>query len=170
LLVEFNATTTWAFAVSRQDLLTLFGKNKTQAKKSNAVSESFLMSRFRLQFERFWDNCRTKVASSGLKHSGQICANMNEEERDPNNLNQHLQVQWDDVIGEPEGVRSISCVWKLSSWCFRSSRNCCYIVMSLILAPIMALCLGCTFACLAFEVHDIIYLILTLLHSMSQVF
>ncbi|KAJ9579214.1 hypothetical protein L9F63_024678, partial [Diploptera punctata] len=60
-------------------------------------------------------------------------------------------VQWDDVIGEPEGVRSVNCVWKLSSWCFRCSRNCCYIFMTLLLGPIAALCLGCTFACLAFE-------------------
>ncbi|XP_023703364.1 caveolin-3-like [Cryptotermes secundus] len=76
---------------------------------------------------------------------------MDEEDRDPNNLNQHLQVQWDDVIGEPEGIRSVACGWRLSGWCFRSSRNCCYVFLSVLLAPVTGLCLGCTFACLAFQ-------------------
>ncbi|XP_046745744.1 caveolin-3-like isoform X1 [Diprion similis] len=73
------------------------------------------------------------------------------EDRDPNNLNQHLQVMWDDVIGEPDGIRSPECAWRLSSHCFRLSRGCCYVFLSVLVAPLAALCLGCTFACLAFE-------------------
>ncbi len=58
------------------------------------------------------------------------------EQRDPNNLNNHLQVyerqiysnpsyieiypiiirqvQWSDVIGEPESIRSNDCIWNCS--------------------------------------------------------
>ncbi|KAJ0182827.1 hypothetical protein K1T71_002196 [Dendrolimus kikuchii] len=73
------------------------------------------------------------------------------EDRDPNNLNQHVQIIWDDVIGEPEGVRSPECAWRLSHICFRHARNWCYTLLAVIIAPPCALCLGCGFACLAFE-------------------
>ena len=42
--------------------------------------------------------------------------------RDPNNLNEHLQVMWDDVFGEPEGVRSNECAWRTSYKCFHGTR------------------------------------------------
>jgi hypothetical protein len=59
---------------------------------------------------------------------------------------------WDDVIGEPEGIRSPECAWRLSGHCFRLSRGCCYVLLSVLVAPFLALCLGFTFACLAFQV------------------
>ena len=54
-------------------------------------------------------------------------------ERDPNRINPHLQVKnccvhhrnltnqvmWDDLIGEPEGVRSPDCTWNCSKTCFQ---------------------------------------------------
>ena len=54
-------------------------------------------------------------------------------ERDPNRINPHLQVKnccvhhrnltnqvmWDDLIGEPEGVRSLDCTWNCSKTCFQ---------------------------------------------------
>ena len=57
-------------------------------------------------------------------------------ERDPNRINPHLQVNlcimfvnrydcfthqvmWDDLIGEPEGVRSLDCTWNCSKTCFQ---------------------------------------------------
>ncbi|KAF7385631.1 hypothetical protein HZH68_014061 [Vespula germanica] len=51
---------------------------------------------------------------------------------------------WDDVIGEPEGIRSPECAWRLSGHCFRLSRGCCYIFLSVLVAPLLALCLGFT--------------------------
>ncbi|KAJ8686599.1 hypothetical protein QAD02_022393 [Eretmocerus hayati] len=73
------------------------------------------------------------------------------EDRDPHRLNEHLQVIWDDIIGEPDGVRSPECAWRLSNHCFRLSHGCCYVLLSVLIAPLVALCLGLTFACLAFE-------------------
>ncbi|KAL0851622.1 hypothetical protein ABMA28_007399 [Loxostege sticticalis] len=73
------------------------------------------------------------------------------EDRDPNNLNQHVQIVWDDIIGEPEGARSPECAWRLSTLCFSHARNWCYTFLTVLIAPPCALCLGCGFACLAFE-------------------
>ncbi|XP_037078196.1 caveolin-3-like [Pollicipes pollicipes] len=71
--------------------------------------------------------------------------------RDPNNLNLHLQVMWDDVIAEPEGIRSRDCTWRTSYKCFRGAKHCCYRLLACLLGPCLACCLGCQFACLAFQ-------------------
>ncbi|KAF0289067.1 Caveolin-3 [Amphibalanus amphitrite] len=73
--------------------------------------------------------------------------------RDPNNLNLHLQVLWDDIIAEPEGIQSGDCTWRTSYKCFYGTKHCCYRVLSFILGPLLACCLGCQFACLAFQVR-----------------
>ncbi|XP_061708301.1 caveolin-3-like isoform X1 [Cydia pomonella] len=75
------------------------------------------------------------------------------EDRDPNNLNTHVQIVWDDIIGEPEGARSPECAWRLSNACFKHTRNWCYTILAVLIAPPCALILGCGFACLAFEVN-----------------
>ena len=62
---------------------------------------------------------------------------------------------WDDVIGEPEGIQSPECAWRLSGHCFRLSRGCCYVSLSVLIAPICALVLGFTFACLSFQVSSL---------------
>merc|ERR1712130_647340 len=83
-------------------------------------------------------------------------------ERDPNRINPHLQVKslskavivfqvmWDDLIGEPEGVRSLDCTWNCSKTCFQGTLSCCYTVMTVLYAPLFALFAGLNFACLTF--------------------
>ncbi|XP_014478854.1 PREDICTED: caveolin-3-like [Dinoponera quadriceps] len=112
-----------------------------------------MLARFRNSFRCGVPKCPTlripgmeKPESSAEGESGAEL-----EDRDPNSLNQHLQVMWDDVIGEPEGIRSPECAWRLSGHCFRLSRGCCYVLLSVLVAPLLALCLGFTFACLAFQ-------------------
>merc|ERR1711976_804042 len=73
------------------------------------------------------------------------------DQRDPNNLNEHLQVLWDDIIGEPEGIKSTQCAWNCSYKCFRGTRNCCYILLTTLFAPCLAFCSAVNFACLAFQ-------------------
>ena len=63
-----------------------------------------------------------------------------------------LQVMWDDVIGEPEGLRSTDCAWNCSYKCFRGTKNCCYILLITLFAPCLAFCAAINFACLAFQV------------------
>lgn len=74
------------------------------------------------------------------------------DNRDPNNLNEALQVMWDDIIGEPEGIKSTQCAWNCSYKCFRGTKNCCYILLTTLFAPCLAFCSALNFACLAFQV------------------
>lgn len=73
------------------------------------------------------------------------------ENRDPNELNTHVKVVFDEVLGEPEGVRSIDCVWRLSYKCFNATLNCCYKCLTCVFSIPLAFCWGISFACLAFE-------------------
>ncbi|PRD32442.1 UNVERIFIED_CONTAM: Caveolin-2 [Trichonephila clavipes] len=62
-----------------------------------------------------------------------------------------LEVEFDDVIAEPEGTYSVDCVWKGSNRLFTCSKNCCYKTLTLICALPIAFISGCTFACLTFQ-------------------
>ncbi|XP_050687037.1 caveolin-3-like isoform X2 [Eriocheir sinensis] len=73
------------------------------------------------------------------------------DNRDPNNLNPHIQVLWDDIIGEPEGLRTPDGCWNCSQSCYDGTRRCCYVFLVVLLAPFIAFCNGCQFACLAFN-------------------
>ncbi|CAG0901024.1 unnamed protein product [Darwinula stevensoni] len=61
-----------------------------------------------------------------------------------------IQVSYDDVFAEPDGIRSLDCVWRLSNTCFKGSKNFCYMGLTLFVAPIIALCQGFHFAILSF--------------------
>jgi hypothetical protein len=70
--------------------------------------------------------------------------------RDPNNLNNHIQVMFDDVLAEPEGAHSMDCVWTNSAKCFNCGLNCCYKFATLFCGIFIALGWGCTFAFVSF--------------------
>ena len=38
--------------------------------------------------------------------------------RDPHNINGHLQVGWSDVIAEPEGIKTLPCIWWIDQLIF----------------------------------------------------
>ncbi|PAA46898.1 hypothetical protein BOX15_Mlig027523g3 [Macrostomum lignano] len=71
--------------------------------------------------------------------------------RDPNQLNGHLKVAFEDVLGEPEHAHSIDCLWRNSYGCFTGGKNCCYKFVSVLSGLCIALCWGCTFAMVAFS-------------------
>ncbi|XP_076028868.1 caveolin-3-like isoform X2 [Oratosquilla oratoria] len=73
------------------------------------------------------------------------------DNRDPNNLNPQIQIMWDDIIGEPEGLRTPDKCWDCSMSCYDGTRRCCYVLLVVLFAPIIAFCNGCQFACLAFN-------------------
>ena len=70
--------------------------------------------------------------------------------RDPNNMNIHVQVMFDDVLGEPEGAHSVDCVWKNAHSCFNCGLSCCYKVVTFIFGLPLALLWGCAFAMISF--------------------
>ncbi|KAK6175092.1 hypothetical protein SNE40_013626 [Patella caerulea] len=78
-------------------------------------------------------------------------ADLDMEARDPNNLNDHLKVNFDDVLGEPEGAHSADCVWRTSYLCFNGGKNCCYMFLTFICGLPLALCWGCEFAMITFQ-------------------
>ncbi len=38
-------------------------------------------------------------------------------------MNNYIQVEFDDVLGEPEGAHAAECVWKNSFKCFNCSKK-----------------------------------------------
>lgn len=71
------------------------------------------------------------------------------ENRDPNNLNEHVKVSFEDVFGEPAGAHSAECVFTCAFKCFEGCKNLCYMILTCLCAIPIALCWGCEFACLA---------------------
>ncbi|KAK7089310.1 caveolin-3-like [Littorina saxatilis] len=70
--------------------------------------------------------------------------------RDPNNINDHVKVAFEDVLAEPDGAQSIDCIWRCSYNCFQCSKGCCYNVMSILCAIPLAFVWGWSFAVIAF--------------------
>ena len=77
---------------------------------------------------------------------------------------------WDDIIGEPEGLRSIDCAWNCSYKCFKGTKNCCYILLTVLFAPCLAFCSAMNFACLAFQVPKNISLYIFSFNSVCTTF
>lgn len=71
--------------------------------------------------------------------------------RDPNNLNDHLKVSFEELIGEPDHTHSIDCVWKLSYKCFNLWKALCYVIATTLCGIFIACGWGCFFACEAFQ-------------------
>ncbi|VDI34539.1 caveolin 1 [Mytilus galloprovincialis] len=72
-------------------------------------------------------------------------------ERDPNGINAHLgTLHFNDVFGEPDGVHSIDCVWKLSAKCFDCWKLLCYNILTVFYGVCIAAEWGCEFAIIAF--------------------
>uniref|UniRef100_A0A1I8IKV9 Caveolin n=2 Tax=Macrostomum lignano TaxID=282301 RepID=A0A1I8IKV9_9PLAT len=71
--------------------------------------------------------------------------------RDPNSLNIHCKVQFEDIIAEPDPtVFSFDNVWTCSFKVFTSTKLWCYRIISLICAIPAAICWGIEFAMLSF--------------------
>ena len=62
----------------------------------------------------------------------------------------HLQVAFEDVLAEPEGIRSMDCVWSNSYTCFNCWKNLCYMINTLFCGICIAMEWGCEFAHIAF--------------------
>lgn len=72
--------------------------------------------------------------------------------RDPHNMNNYLQVEYDDVFAEPSGTHSADCVWRNSYKCFTCSKNICYKILTFLCGIFIAIFWGCAFAKISFTV------------------
>ncbi|KAH0628804.1 hypothetical protein JD844_010352 [Phrynosoma platyrhinos] len=70
------------------------------------------------------------------------------DSRDPHGINQHLKLEFSDILGEPSSFRSFDRVWTWSDIIFESSRLWCYRIISLLCAVPVSLLSGFLFACL----------------------
>ena len=74
------------------------------------------------------------------------------QNRDPHNMNNFIQVEFDDALGEPNGTHSKDCVWKNSYKCFTCGKNNAYMILTFLCGIFAALYWGCTFGCLSFNI------------------
>merc|ERR1712154_559611 len=70
--------------------------------------------------------------------------------RDPNNINDHLKVTFEDVLAEPEGAHSMDCVWSCSYKCFNCCKDLAYMILTLFYGICIAMEWGCEFGQIAF--------------------
>jgi len=70
--------------------------------------------------------------------------------RDPNNINDHIKVEFEDILAEPDSTHSIDCVWKNSYRCFNFCKRFCYLLMTTLCGICIAAEWGCEFAWIAF--------------------
>jgi len=73
------------------------------------------------------------------------------ENRDPEDMNSFLKVEFTDVIAEPDGLHSHNCMYGCAFKTYNCAKNCCYLFLSFLCGGPLALCFGCYFACLGFE-------------------
>ncbi len=71
--------------------------------------------------------------------------------RDPNSMNNYIQVEFEDVLGEPEGAHSADCIWTNASKCFKCGLSCWYKFLTYLCGMCIALFWGCAFAEVAFS-------------------
>ncbi|XP_076469445.1 caveolin-1-like [Babylonia areolata] len=71
--------------------------------------------------------------------------------RDPNNINDHLKVAFEDVIAEPDGVHTIDCCWKCSYRSFTWAKTFWYNVLTVCCSCPIACCWGLEFASITFD-------------------
>ncbi|RNA04802.1 caveolin-1-like [Brachionus plicatilis] len=84
--------------------------------------------------------------------------------RDPQNLNNFLQVEFDDVLAEPEGTHTIDCVWRNSHKCFKCGKNLCYKILTILTGIFVALYWGCVFASVSYSIIWFVTPLMRLLH------
>merc|ERR1711976_485198 len=92
---------------------------------------------------------RPEEAEQGQPTERKMADTLDMELRDPQVLNVHTKVLFDEVLGEPEGVRSIDCTWRNSFKCFNGALSCCYKFLTVLCGLPLAFCWGCEFACTA---------------------
>jgi len=70
--------------------------------------------------------------------------------RDPNELNSHVKVEFEEVFGEPDGAHSHPCVWRCAFKCFNLGKNLAYLILTFVYAIPIAWWWGCEFASVTF--------------------
>jgi len=70
--------------------------------------------------------------------------------RDPNNINDHIKVSFEDVFAEPEGAHSMDCVWKCAHCWFNICKKWTYWILTLFYGCCIAMEWGAELGRMAF--------------------
>jgi len=73
----------------------------------------------------------------------------NQSDRDPNKINNEIQIQFEDIIAEPEGYHSSKYVWHMSYTIYNFGKDAAYQLVSFIFGIPLSLLWGCLFASVA---------------------
>jgi hypothetical protein len=84
--------------------------------------------------------------------------------RDPMGINGFLQVDFEDVFAEPDGMFSLDFCWSCSFTCFNCSKKICYILLTCLYSWFIAFIWGCAFAIVSFFVIWIVTPCMRLFH------
>jgi hypothetical protein len=84
--------------------------------------------------------------------------------RDPMGINGFLQVDFEDVFAEPDGMFSLDFCWSIAFTVFRCSKKICYVILTCLCACPLAFMWGCKFAIVSFKVIWIITPCMRLIH------
>ncbi|KAH3892478.1 hypothetical protein DPMN_016596 [Dreissena polymorpha] len=57
----------------------------------------------------------------------------------PNDLNNHIKVRFEDVFGEPKGIHSLDCLWDITATCYACILNVCYNICTFLCAWYIAI-------------------------------
>ncbi|XP_067136903.1 caveolin-3-like [Centruroides vittatus] len=63
----------------------------------------------------------------------------------------YLQVEFEDIIAEPEGTHSPECVWKNAQKVYSGTKNSCYSCLSVCCALPISFFVAISFACVTFQ-------------------
>ncbi|XP_064606146.1 caveolin-3-like [Liolophura sinensis] len=103
-----------------------------------------------MELEMKSKNVDRDVEMAGEQHKSPVSWALHLENRDPKFINSQLTVNFRDVLGEPEGIRSVDCVWLTSDRCFNLWKSLCYRSSTLLCGICLAISWGCQFAFIAF--------------------
>ncbi|XP_013086022.2 caveolin-1-like [Biomphalaria glabrata] len=70
--------------------------------------------------------------------------------RDPNDINLHVKVAYEDVIAEPDGAHSFNCVWSCAYRTYSCCKSFAYNLLTILSCLPLSICWGCLYAYVSF--------------------
>ncbi|GMR56557.1 hypothetical protein PMAYCL1PPCAC_26752 [Pristionchus mayeri] len=98
------------------------------------------------------DKEKMKIAEATLEDEIQAFK-QDMQNRDPKRINRDLRVRFNEIFAEPDvTLHSIDCVWMNSYKVFELTKLWWYRFLSIICGLPIAVCMGCCFACMSFNI------------------
>ena len=76
-------------------------------------------------------------------------------DRDPNKINSHIKLHWNEMFAEPPLFQSLEPCWKFNKWVYMGCAKFGYIFLATILGPFIACFYGMLFCFTAFTVCNV---------------